>query len=96
MSNELIEPVEKYVLCIDISTDDRKTKGGILLPTNTNVKVNRYKIISTNKKEEWLKIDDIILCNKAIALDTELFHENSEQKMFLIPVERIIGKIITQ
>lgn len=91
--NEIIEPVDKYALCIDISTDDRVTKGGILLPTNTNVKVNRYKVVSVNKKEEWLKNEDIILCNKSLALDTELFHSSNE-KMFLIPIERILGRII--
>lgn len=89
---ETIEPVGLRVL-IRKDENKKETKGGIILPDDTEIPVLTGRVVAISVKVENdpdypIRAYDKVIVNPSDSIPVELDHDN---KLFIIPVEDIVG-----
>ena len=84
-----IEALMQQVLMEEV---ERKSRGGIVLPSELTDMLTTGKIVSVGPKVEYLKVGDTVMYEKSYAVAVNTGEEN----YFLIEEENVVIRIIQE
>lgn len=88
-----LEPQEKHVIIMLEKAKEHTTSGGIILTDSKGNLTPVYgTIVSTNPKDEWLKIGDKVLVRQGVGLNLDLA-VGSEKELKLYHTEHVMAVI---